>query len=445
VDNDGDGEDQSSVDVLGRKMADWKDNDGDGQIDEGIDEDCRYSRDGMAFVVTNERGESTEIGYVLAKDPSDGKLKLWRYRDSTPDGYIPANDPQASTDGLFPVPPISDSTGELSQASTPETGSEWQVLSEHVQSVSFLYWACYCGGALKLHTGWDPPGDANGDGKPGIAWVDDDGDGALDEGETSDDDEDGTSDECDAAGPAAVQIHVALRSRQAETPISISELVYLGGRGKTSSVGGSPVAHWRFDAAVNSIARDVSGNGHDLHLVDAALTNDAPRPGLGKSLQLNGTTAYGWAEKSEDFGNLKTFTICAWIKPAASWNGSGRIVCRRHDVVGNGFALVAGSSLLIDSWFEYRNYIRSPNPVPKATWTHVALTYDDAMLLGREFVNCVPVGEVACDRHLTSASYPLCIGRQADRPANFFNGQIGEVKIYDYVRSSIQIGQDMLR
>jgi hypothetical protein len=37
--------------------------------------------------------------------------------------------------------------------------------------------------------------DANGDGFPGIATVDDDGDGAVDEGHLQDDDEDGTSNE----------------------------------------------------------------------------------------------------------------------------------------------------------------------------------------------------------------------------------------------------------
>jgi hypothetical protein len=41
----------------------------------------------------------------------------------------------------------------------------------------------------------DPGGDVNGDGHPGIAGKDDDGDGLIDEGNTNDDDEDGLTDE----------------------------------------------------------------------------------------------------------------------------------------------------------------------------------------------------------------------------------------------------------
>jgi hypothetical protein len=41
----------------------------------------------------------------------------------------------------------------------------------------------------------DPVGDANGDGAPGVAGVDDDGDGVIDEGAVADDDEDGFVDE----------------------------------------------------------------------------------------------------------------------------------------------------------------------------------------------------------------------------------------------------------
>ncbi len=41
----------------------------------------------------------------------------------------------------------------------------------------------------------DPPGNMNGDGAPGIAGVDDDGDGLTDEGGAADDDEDGTNNE----------------------------------------------------------------------------------------------------------------------------------------------------------------------------------------------------------------------------------------------------------
>ena len=41
----------------------------------------------------------------------------------------------------------------------------------------------------------DPPADNNGDGKPGVAGIDDDGDGVVDEGLKEDDDEDGQIDE----------------------------------------------------------------------------------------------------------------------------------------------------------------------------------------------------------------------------------------------------------
>ena len=229
LDNDGDGEGQSPVDDQGRKKMDWKDNDGDGLVDEGIDEDCRYARDGMAFVVTNERGESQEVGYVLARDPSDNRLKLWRYVDTTPDGHIPSNSSPAATDGMFAFPAVPDANGNLPAGAIPEAGSEWQILSESVVSLGLTYVSQYCDQFLEFYSGWDPSGDANGDGAPGIQGVDDDGDGTIDEGDAGDDDEDGSLAGAGQGAPSAVRVELVLRDRAEAEPTSLSELISVQG------------------------------------------------------------------------------------------------------------------------------------------------------------------------------------------------------------------------
>ena len=85
-----------------------------------------------------------------------------------------------------------------------------------------------------------------------------------------------------------------------------------------------------------------------------------------------------------NFGFYDSFTLSAWINPAA---GSGTIVSRANDEAeGKGLALLLKnghlSASLVQRWLDDGVRVESEEPVPLNRWSHVSLTYDGSRLAG---------------------------------------------------------------
>ena len=82
----------------------------------------------------------------------------------------------------------------------------------------------------------------------------------------------------------------------------------------------------------------------------------------------------------------------------------------------------------------------SPTAVPLGTWTHVALTYDGAML--RLFVNGAEVVSRATTGAINPSSSPLWIGGNSPF-GEYFAGLIDEVRVYNRALTGSEIQSDM--
>ena len=129
----------------------------------------------------------------------------------------------------------------------------------------------------------DPGADMNGDGAPGVAGVDDDGDGQVDEGDNNDDDEDGAVDE---DWLDAVVFHLQGDSLVERHPVPWDETAngFVSGRDFIESVIAENVTRFR-------IERPVAGSP-DEQIVDLTLELTGP---TGSVVSLNARVRVGGA------------------------------------------------------------------------------------------------------------------------------------------------------
>ena len=85
--------------------------------------------------------------------------------------------------------------------------------------------------------------------------------------------------------------------------------------------------------------------------------------------------------------------------------------------------------------------IAGPSALPLNTWSHLALTYDGAML--RFYVNGQLVGSKAQSGSIPVTSGPLGIGGNNIWSNEYFLGRIDEVRIYNRALSQSEIQNDM--
>lgn len=137
-----------------------------------------------------------------------------------------------------------------------------------------------------------------------------------------------------------------------------------------------------------------------------------------------------------NFGFYDSFTLSAWINPAA---GSGTIISHANDEAeGKGFGLVLKngrlSASLVQRWLDDGVRLESEETVPLNRWSHVSLTYDGSRLASglRLYLDGRPL-KVKIDLDYMNqpfdAKQPLRIGGGFG-PENRFRGQMAEVRVY---------------
>jgi len=120
------------------------------------------------------------------------------------------------------------------------------------------------------NTDEDPSSDVNGDGCPGRCGVDDDGDGQIDEGSNSDDDEDGQSDE-DWYDPLVYYLQAGQLRERTPVPWDESGVGGISGRDFVDAVLADNVTRLRFER--------LPGSAGQPQLVDITLELTTPAAG----------------------------------------------------------------------------------------------------------------------------------------------------------------------
>lgn len=211
-----------------------------------------------------------------------------------------------------------------------------------------------------------------------------------------------------------------------------------------------PIAHWKMDESTGQSVYDTSGIGNNATLgTTSSVSTDDPSWTIGKygtGLLFDGTTDLVRADDSDSlsFGNGTTdrsFTISGWINPSVGtsryvfnkfeeyemrFGSDGRLICTQVDASTGGYI--------------GRNW---SGPVATNTWYHVSCTYDGSSTSAgtRIYVNGVRVDNA----NEASGSYTAMENttnsfRLGD---GVYTGKMDDMKMYNYVRSSGQVIEDM--
>jgi Concanavalin A-like lectin/glucanases superfamily len=206
-----------------------------------------------------------------------------------------------------------------------------------------------------------------------------------------------------------------------------------------------PVAAYSFDEGEGTTVEDVSGHGHTATIEGAKWA----RGRYGDGLEFKGSEHdVVKVPASSELNFEEEFTLEAWVRPTSSTDKNAPIVGK---TTGGGSGSKSLSYYLYAGNSESKPYgevqhslgtgkqANAATAPPGATWTHLALTYDGAK--ERLYVNGVQVDDEATAAPVTTTG-ELQIGAETEH-SEYFSGRIDEVRIYNRVLNSAEVGADM--
>ena len=201
-----------------------------------------------------------------------------------------------------------------------------------------------------------------------------------------------------------------------------------------------PVVALGFEETSGLTATDSSGWGN------AGVISGATRVSgrYGNGLQFDGVDDWVTVLDAASLDLTSGMTLEAWVRPSAlsGW----RTVLMKETVDGLAYALYAHDNNPWPATYVRRTGATSSDAAAGTsalalnTWTHLAATYDGAML--RLFVNGAEVRANAAAGAITTSTGALHIGGNAIW-AEFFTGLVDEVRVYNRALTGAEIQADM--
>ncbi len=213
----------------------------------------------------------------------------------------------------------------------------------------------------------------------------------------------------------------------------------------TSTIPGL-VAAYAFDEGAGGTASDASGTGNTGVLANAAWTG-AGR--FGSALLFNGTNSWVTVADAPSLHLTTGMTLEAWVNPVSipPLNCSGTdchwvdILFKQTDAYYLEGSSDVGRQPEVGGVFTTGKHVLfAPAPLALGMWTHLALTYNGAIL--GLYVNGDLVASADESAALTQTTQPLRIGGDSDF-VQFFNGTIDEVRVYSRGLSAYEVRGDV--
>jgi hypothetical protein len=197
------------------------------------------------------------------------------------------------------------------------------------------------------------------------------------------------------------------------------------------------VAAFGFEELSGSVVNDASGNGNQGQMTNAVRSASGR---YGRALSFNGTNSIVSVTDAPSLDLTTGMTLSAWVRPSAvsGW----RTVMLKERATSLSYALYSHSNAS-----QPAGYIANPGDTdasggsaPLNTWTHLALTYDGTILV--LYVNGVEVDRTGPPGAILTSTGALSIGGN-NVWAEWFNGLIDEVRVYNRPLSPSEIQTDM--
>ena len=199
------------------------------------------------------------------------------------------------------------------------------------------------------------------------------------------------------------------------------------------------VAAYGFNENAGTSATDATGNGRTGTIANATWTASGK---FGAALAFNGTNAMVSIADHNSLDLTTGMTLEAWVYPTTL--GSWRTAILKENGSGLAYSLYANENVSRPS-----SYVSiggtdqsavGTSGLPLNTWSHLAATYDGAVL--RTYVNGVQVGTRTLAGSIAVSAGALRIG--GNQIWNeYFAGRIDEVRIYNRALTVAEIQADM--
>jgi chitodextrinase len=210
-----------------------------------------------------------------------------------------------------------------------------------------------------------------------------------------------------------------------------------------ASTGAAPtglVGAYSFDAGSGSVLADGSGNGNNGTISGATWASGR----TGGALSFDGVNDLVTVQDSATVDLLSGMTLEAWVRPTA--NGAWRTVVTKEESNNQVYGLFSSSDTgrpagilsIGTKWSQ--DIVRGPSALPLSTWTHVATTYDGSN--ERLYVNGSQVATRPLTGQIRRSNGPLRIGGNTIW-AEWFRGQIDDLRIYNRALSASELQSDM--
>lgn len=218
---------------------------------------------------------------------------------------------------------------------------------------------------------------------------------------------------------------------------------------------GEPIAHWKFDECEGATAHDSSGNGNHgtINPGDSSGDNDTVGTcasgntqemwGEGASGKYSGSLGFDGTNDTVSVTNSigqSDFSLSAWIKTIMSssggilaYNGSSRFRFAKASTQGLRYGIYGDSS-----WAEVTDTGYSLND---GNWHHVAVTFDRDGVAS-SYVDGVLKNstlDISGKSTVNITGVTTTIGFDNFIAGSYFNGQIDDVRIYNYALSAAQV------
>ena len=174
---------------------------------------------------------------------------------------------------------------------------------------------------------------------------------------------------------------------------------------------------------------DLSTNGRNAFLENGTIAKNAN----GNGIILNGST--NWQFPNVGVGNA--WTVGFWYYNLGAWSGLAQIVCQMY--AGGSMAINIGQwNIMAPSFYGLNEGPVTPY-TSYTTWTHFTATWSGTIMTS--YINGVFYASNAPGGTATDGGQPYRIGRRWDS-ADYVNGVIGELRIYNVVLTAAQVLQD---
>jgi len=203
---------------------------------------------------------------------------------------------------------------------------------------------------------------------------------------------------------------------------------------------GGPVAAWDMDEGSGAKINDQSGNHNDGTISGATWTSGK----YGSALQFDGVDDYVDCGNDNSLNATDAITIGAWVKRGAFQIDHARILDKEGTTAYAILFYTTDSEIKLYAKIGSSYSVVSTGIILQPdTWEHIAITYNssDGTLKGYQNGKITKIDNTSFSGKIGTNSNNLRIGR-SNSGSYYFNGQIDDVKIYNYARSVEQIKMD---